>query len=129
MSSNNGEENDEILYESRAIISRMYKESEIPEKSKIVKGWNKMGTGVVKVLKDKTSSKTRIVFRAEPGANVILNTRLISGGTYQSQAAGKGGAVTFPVATDNGMQMWMIRVKTLENAQEAAKAMETNKKN
>lgn len=129
MSANSGEENEDILYESKAIISRMYRESEIPEKSKVQKGWNKMGTGVIKLLKDRTSGKTRILFRAEPGANIILNTRLISGGSYKSQPAGKNGAVTFPVATDGGMQSWMIRVKSLDSAEQAAKAMEANKKN
>lgn len=129
ISSNSGEENENVLYETKAKISRLFKESEVPEKSKYTVGWNTMGSGIVRLLKDKTSGKTRIVFRAEPNANVILNTRLLASLHYKTQPAGKQGAVTFPVATDKGLQMWMIRVKSPESAGEAARLMEANKKN
>lgn len=130
MSSNNGEENEDVIFDAKAIISRVFKEDELAANPKRTKGWNNMGTGIMKLLKDKTSGKTRIVFRAEPGANVILNTRLIPGGAYKALPVGKtGGAITFPVATDEGMQSWMIRVKTLESAEQASKAMEENTKN
>lgn len=130
ISSNNGEENEDVLYEAKARISRLYKAEEIPEKSKLTPGWNIVASGLMRLLKDKDSGKTRIVFRANPNANVILNTRLMPSLTYRTMSSGgKQGAVTFPVATDTGMQSWMIRVKSHESAEEAAKAMEANKRN
>lgn len=122
-----GEENEDILYQAKCGLSRNYKKDDLPEKTKLVAGWNKMGMGHVKVLKDKTSGKTRIVVRADPSAHVLLNCRLISSASYKGTAIGKQGAVVFPIATDDGMQSWMIRVASKQSADELAGKLEENK--
>ncbi|KAK5945709.1 hypothetical protein PMZ80_002916 [Knufia obscura] len=133
MSANAGEENEDVLYESKAALSRMYKESDLTEDDKEKKGlqpgWKKIGVGSAKVLKDKSTGKARIVFRAEPGANVLLNTRLLGGAKYSSSTVGKNGAVNFPVAVEGAMQLWMVKVKTREDADKMAGVMEGNKGN
>ena len=133
MSANAGEENEDVLFESKAALSRMFKEHEIPTDGNDIKrhepGWNKQGSGSVKVLKDRETGKCRIVFRAEPGANVLLNTRLISGAKYASQQTGRYGAVTFPVAVEGGMQLWMVKVKTKEDGERMAGILQENKGN
>lgn len=88
-----------------------------------------MGSGTNKILKDKETGKCRILFRAEPGANILLNTRLLAGAKYTSQQIGKNGAVTFPVAVEGGMQLWMIKVKTKDDSDRMARTMEENKAN
>jgi len=131
MNANAGEENEDVLYESKAALSRMYKDSELTEEDKEKKGlqpgWRKTGAGTSKILKDKETGKARILFRAEPGANILLNTRLLAGAKYTSQQIGKNGAVTFPVAVEGGMQLWMIKVKTKDDSDKLAKVMEENK--
>jgi len=131
MNANAGEENEDVLYESKAALSRMYKDSEFTEEDREKKGlqpgWRKMGAGTTKILRDRETGKARILFRAEPGANILLNTRLLAGAKYTSQPIGRNGAVTFPVAVEGGMQLWMVKVKTKGDSERLAKIMEENK--
>lgn len=129
MAANAGEENEDVLFDAKAQLSRNYRKADLPENTKFVEGWNKIGTGMVKLLKDKDTGKCRILFRAEPNANILLNTRLAKTGAYKSIASGKNGSLTFPVAVEGGIQMWMLRIKTKDQTDSLEKLIEENKAN
>ncbi|KAK5080733.1 hypothetical protein LTR05_008438 [Lithohypha guttulata] len=132
-SANAGEEDESAIFEAKASLSRSYNESDLPENTKFIVGWNKIGSGFVRVLKHNDTNKCRIVFRTEPGANVLLNTRLISGVRYASEPTGKQGAVRFLASVegqkDGQLGQFLIRVGSKEKADEMAKACEDNKAN
>lgn len=129
MASNAGEENEDLLFEARAGLSRNYKKADLPENTKLTEGWNKVGTGSFKLLKNKDDGKCRIVFRAEPNANILLNARIVPTGTYNSTKGGNNGLMTFPVLIEKGMQMWMLRIKTKEQTDSLVELINENKAN
>lgn len=143
MTSNAGEEEEDPIYESKANIYQMFRESDLAEleelkkqgigrgREKLVAGWNIKGSGNVRVLQHRDTKKCRIVFRAEPNANILMNARLLSTAKYTSQTMGKSnGAVQFPImGEDKKMQTWMFKVKNKNMADEMAKVLEENKAN
>lgn len=94
---NAGEEEEEVVFECRA---RAFK---------LATGWASQGTGVVRLLKHPTTGRSRIVLRADPGGNVILNTLLKKEFEY-SRASN---SVQFMVPQPNNQkpEHWAIRVK------------------
>lgn len=125
-----GEEDEEVLFETRSVLSRLYKDADLDElKPKIVAGWNKIGNGTVKLLKNKESGKSRIVFRVDPNANILLNTLLLNL-PYTSTTAGKQGAMNFMANfLDGKTAQASLRVSTLDKAKELVSLCEANKKN
>ena len=71
-----GEENDEVLFEARAKASKWFTAEGAAQK-KLQPGWNTQGLGPMRVLKDKESGRTRVVLRADPGSNIVINEGLI----------------------------------------------------
>ncbi|KAJ6157882.1 hypothetical protein N7470_005474 [Penicillium chermesinum] len=90
------EEDEDLVYTCRA---RAFK---------LETGWTSQGTGVVKLLKHKTTGRSRIVLRIEPSGNIGLNTFLKKEFDYQKS----GNSVQFmvPVA-DGAPEHWAIRTK------------------
>lgn len=94
---NAGEEDEEVAFECRA---RAFK---------LATGWASQGTGVVRLLKHPATGRSRIVLRADPGGNVILNTLLKKEFDYSRQQ----NSVQFmvPQANNEKPEHWAIRVK------------------
>jgi hypothetical protein len=86
-----------------------------------------MGVGQVRVLKDKTSGKTRVVFRVEPSASILINSHLVDSITYESVPSQKSGAVKGTLFYKNNLTRWVFKVKTPEMGEELARVMEENK--
>lgn len=122
-----GEENETILSEIRARALRWYSEDQI-EGTKLEKGWNAVGLGIARLLKNRETNKTRIVMRAEPGANIILNTNLQPQVKYDFKPSGSNGGIVFDVFTNEGAQKWLLKVKTHKAAQDMVKLMEESKR-
>lgn len=92
-----GEENEEVLMETRARGLKMAKE-----------GWDSQGVGFVKILKNRETSRSRVVLRADPSGKVLLNASLMKDLKYTVNGTG----VFFPVPQPDGsLEQWAIRTK------------------
>jgi hypothetical protein len=110
-----GEENEDVLFESRSRALKLIKEEN--------KGWDTQGIGITRILKDRTTSRARILIRAEPSGNVVLNAALQKEITYKAQ----GTSVQFLVPKADGPpEMWAVRLK-VGMAEKLAAAMEESK--
>ncbi|KAJ5174297.1 uncharacterized protein N7482_000174 [Penicillium canariense] len=100
---NAGEEEETLIFECRA---RAFK---------LATGWTSKGTGIVRLLKHPETGRARIVLRADPGGNVILNTFLKKEFDYARQS----NSVQFMVPQPGEQQPehWAIRVnaKSIED--------------
>lgn len=125
-----GEEDEDALYESRAAGMR-YLDHKDPDTKAVSKKWIKYGSGVVKILKHKETGRTRILFRAEPGANVLLNVSANANIRYTAEKIGSNGALKFMVIEDikgeKKITPWMLRVKTPALSEQMAQIMEREK--
>ncbi|MCJ1434467.1 hypothetical protein MMC27_003836 [Xylographa pallens] len=111
-----GEENEDCLLEVKA------KSLEMQEKQ-----WIKRGLGPLRILKNRSTGKVRIVHRIETVGKIILNAALLEGMTYK-HATDK--SVTFGVATGTGrISQWTIMVGSKEKAAELARILQENKSN
>lgn len=130
MSDRPGEENEEVLYEARTkALKFMDKTTAAKQKGTTPDAYNSVGLGILRVLRNAETGKARIVIRAEPGANVLLNTHLVSFINYtnDSRAAGSG-VVRFGVPVENGkIEQWVLKVKSSEKAAALAAVLTNNK--
>lgn len=92
-----GEEDEEMVYTCRA---RAFK---------LATGWTSQGTGVVKLLKHKTTGRSRILLRIEPNGNIALNTFLKK--EFDYQISGNSVQLMVPVADTAAPEHWAIRMK------------------
>jgi hypothetical protein len=126
MSSRPGEENEEVLFEARSKALKYITEEAAKEK-KLNPGFNTQGVGQLRVLKHKTTGKTRLLLRAEPGSNIVINTALTPSMTYKATGTNGSGAVIFGIPTATGIDRWVAKVKTAAAAEELAGILEANK--
>lgn len=130
MSDRPGEENEEVLYEARTkALKFMDKAAAAEKKGSTPETYNSVGLGILRVLKSAETGKSRIVIRAEPGANVLLNTHLAPFISYTNDSRAEGsGVVRFGVPVDNGkIEQWVLKVKNAGKATELAKILTENK--
>jgi hypothetical protein len=127
MDSRTGEENETTLWEGRSKALIFVNEETAKGTKHKVNDWNSVGVGMVRVLKDKTTNKTRIVFRVEPSANVLFNSHLITSTTYESVPGNKSGAVRGALMYNGNLTRLVFKLKTSEMADELAKILEDNK--
>ncbi|EXJ83503.1 hypothetical protein A1O1_07126 [Capronia coronata CBS 617.96] len=127
MESRAGEENESCIWEGRS-KALMFVNPETAQGTKLkVNDWNSMGVGQMRVLKNKDTGKTRVVFRVEPNANILINSHLIEGVTYEKAESSKSGAVKGALIYKGNLVRWVFKVKTPEMAADLAKSMEENK--
>lgn len=127
MESRAGEENESCVWEGRS-KALMFANQDMVQGTKLTPNdWNSMGVGQIRVLKDKSTGKTRVVFRVEPNANILINSHLIQGVTYENMPSSKSGAVRGALIYKGNLVRWVFKVKTPEMATELAKVMEDNK--
>lgn len=114
--SKTGEENEEALYTKRAKLMHFNpSDSELPYTSK--------GLGDIKLLKNKSTGKTRFLMRAEGGLRVILNTLVNKDVDYVKM--GNGSMVRVPILNPetNAIDTYVIKVKTPADGEELSKAI------
>lgn len=111
-----GEEDEDILFSAKAKAMSF---------DASTKSWPSQGVGMLRVLKHRESSKTRILMRQDPSGKIVLNAALLGTLSYEYS---KPKAVKMAVATDAGkLSTWMIRVGKDEDAIELARILEANK--
>ncbi|ODH47989.1 hypothetical protein GX48_05921 [Paracoccidioides brasiliensis] len=115
-----GEENEDELFDVRA-KALQFKAAPGEDKPK----WHTVGLGLLRILKNKTTGRSRVLLRADPSGRVLLNANLIAPVNYKNQ----GTAVQFLVPVDGAKpEQWVVRVKEEKMAVELAQVMEKNKK-
>ncbi|EXJ53407.1 uncharacterized protein A1O5_13341 [Cladophialophora psammophila CBS 110553] len=127
MDSRAGEENESCLWEGRS-KALMFVNKETAKGTKYIPNdWNSMGVGQIRVLRNKETSKTRVVFRVEPSANILFNSHLVGSTNYESVPSNKSGAVRGALMYKGSLTRLVFKLKTPEMANELAKILEQNK--
>jgi hypothetical protein len=107
-----GEEDEEVIFEARARALKLVSES-----------WESQGVGLLRILKHKTTSRSRILLRAQPSGKVVLNAALMREIKYTLT----GSAVQFLVPhSDDPPERWAVRVKK-EEVERLMTSIETSK--
>lgn len=87
--------------------------------------WKTQGVGPLRFMKHKTTGAVRMLLRAEPRGHVALNKRILPDFNYKAE--NKYVKITTSNDAGNGLETWMIQVKTKELAAALAEALETHK--
>ena len=115
-----GTEEEEKIYEVRAKATKwIAKEGDTPG------AWKAMGVGFLRVFKHKETGATRVVLRAEPRGHIALNKALLANVDYK--ADNKTVKLLAAADVENGLETWILQVKTPEMAEALAKVLESNK--
>lgn len=117
-----GEENEEVLHQVRAKALKFEPSKDAGGKS----DWVVKGLGPLRVLKNKETGSSRVLLRADPSGTIVLNkgilgnvTYTVTGKTLKLLTAGEGG---------QGLETWLLQVKTPAGAEELAGVLEANKR-
>ncbi|CAG9949709.1 unnamed protein product [Clonostachys rosea f. rosea IK726] len=121
------EEGEDTLHEVRAKVLKFIPAgSEGDDKPKSKSPWSTQGVGPLRVLQNKETKLVRLLLRAEPRGHVALNRALMPEMSYK--ADNKYVKITTSNEKGDGLETWMIQVKTKELAIELAEALEKHKK-
>ncbi len=123
------EADEEVLHEVRAKVLKFVsasEQSDSEEKSDKAKSpWSTKGVGPLRILKHKETNSVRLLMRAEPRGHVALNRGLLPDLMYE--ATKKYVKLTTSNEKGDGLETWMIQVKTEDLAKKLAAALEENK--
>jgi len=121
------EEGEETLHEVRAKALKFItdKSEEGDDKPKAKSPWKTEGLGQLRLLKNKETGAVRLLLRAEPRGNVAMNRLVLPDLEYKADR--KYLKITTSNDKGDGLETWMIQVKTEELSKGLAKALEENK--
>ena len=117
-----------MLHEVRAKVLKYVPpgdKSDSDEKAKSKSPWTTQGVGPLRLLKHNESGVVRLLLRAEPRGHVALNRALLPSMTYKADE--KYVKITTSNEKGDGLETWMIQVKTKDLAKATAEALEKNK--
>lgn len=121
------ESEEETVHEVRAKVLKFVspEDQSDDEKPKSKSPWTTKGVGPLRVLKHKETNAVRLLLRAEPRGHVALNKTLLPDLKYKANEK----YVRLGTANEkgDGMETWMIQVKTKDLAKALADALEENK--
>ncbi|KAG7113828.1 Nucleoporin like protein [Verticillium longisporum] len=124
-----GEEDETVVYEIRAKIMKFVPpgqaESDDEGAAKNKSPWSTKGLGPFRLLKHKTTGAVRMLLRAEPRGHVVFNRSLLPSETYKGQT--KYVKLMTSNETGDGLETWMVQVKTPELAVKLAQTLEDTK--
>ncbi|POR32609.1 Tubulin gamma chain [Tolypocladium paradoxum] len=119
---------EDVLHEVRAKVLKFVPpgdKSDSDDRAKSKSPWTTQGVGPLRLLKHKESGVVRLLLRAEPRGHVALNRALLPNMTYKADE--KYVKITTSNEKGDGLETWMIQVKTKDLAKETAEALEKNK--
>lgn len=123
------EADEENLHEVRAKVLKFVpageKKADGEEKPKSKSPWSTQGVGPLRLLKHKETSAVRLLLRAEPRGHVALNRAVLPNMNYKADE--KYVKMTTSNEKGDGLETWMIQVKTKDLAKELAEALEKHK--
>jgi len=113
-----GEEDEEVLHEVRAkAVKFVTKDGQ--------SSWETKGLGPLRILKNKDTKAVRMLLRGDPSGNIVLNKGLLPNIKYE--ATGKTVKVMALGEKGEGLETWVLQLKTQEFADALAEVMEMNK--
>ncbi|KAM0424584.1 hypothetical protein ACHAPT_010110 [Fusarium lateritium] len=121
------ETEEEVLHDVRAKVLKFVPAGEKSEekKSKSQSPWSTQGVGALRLLRHKETNVVRLLLRAEPRGHVALNRAVLPDMSYKADK--KYVKITTSNEKGDGLETWMIQVKTADVAKELAAAMEEHK--
>ncbi|KAH7149651.1 hypothetical protein B0J13DRAFT_584120 [Dactylonectria estremocensis] len=120
------EADEQILHDVRAKVLKFIPATEkSDDKPKSKSPWSTRGVGPLRLLKHKETNAVRLLLRAEPRGNVALNRMVLPNVSYKAEE--KYVKMTTSNETGDGLETWMIQVKTKDLAKELAEALEKHK--
>lgn len=120
-------DDEEVRHEVRAKVLKFVPASEKSDedKPKSKSPWSTQGVGQLRLLQHKETNLVRLLLRAEPRGHVALNRALLPNLTYKADE--KYVKLTTSNEKGDGLETWMIQVKTKDLAKELAESLEKNK--
>ena len=82
-----GQENEDCLFETKSKALKFITEEAAKGTKSESNTWETQGVGMFRLLRDKETGKCRVLFRAEPGGNIIVNANLLPTMEYASISA------------------------------------------
>ncbi|KAK4080103.1 hypothetical protein Trihar35433_1208 [Trichoderma harzianum] len=121
------EKDEEVLHEVRAKVLKFVPAGEASEseEKKSKSPWATKGVGSLRLLKHKETNNVRLLLRAEPRGNVAMNRSVLPDLSYKADE--KYVKMTTSNDTGDGLETWMIQVKTKDMAKALAESLETHK--
>ena len=122
------EADEEILHDVRAKVLKFVPAGEKSdgEEKKSKSPWSTQGVGPLRVLQHKETKGVRLLLRAEPRGHIAMNRSLLPDFDYKADA--KYVKLTTSNEKGDGLETWMIQVKTKDLAKELAEQLEEHKK-
>lgn len=120
--------NEEIVHEVRAKALKFVPpadKADGADKGKSRSPWSTRGIGPLRLLKHEETGMVRLVLRAEPRGHVALNRAVLPNMSYKADE--KYVKITTSNDEGDGLETWMVQVKTKDMARELAEALEKNK--
>lgn len=123
------DEDEEVLHEVRAKVLKFVpasgKSDDADDAPKSKSPWSTQGIGQLRLLKHKETKLVRLLLRAEPRGHVALNRAVLPNMSYKADE--KYAKLTTSNEKGDGLETWMIQVKTKDLAKDLAEAIEKNK--
>ncbi|EHK40676.1 hypothetical protein TRIATDRAFT_226605 [Trichoderma atroviride IMI 206040] len=121
------DKDEEVLHEVRAKVLKFVPAGEASdaEEKKSKSPWATQGVGALRLLKHKETNAVRLLLRAEPRGNVAMNRSVLPDLSYKADE--KYVKMTTSNDKGDGLETWMIQVKTKDLAKSLAEALETHK--
>ncbi|KAL6908282.1 hypothetical protein GGI43DRAFT_392331 [Trichoderma evansii] len=118
---------EDVLHEVRAKVLKFVPAGEASdaEEKKSKSPWATQGVGSLRLLKHKETNAVRLLLRAEPRGNVAMNRSVLPDLSYKADE--KYVKMTTSNEKGDGLETWMIQVKTKDLAKSLAEALETHK--
>ena len=123
-----GEEDEDCLFEAKSKALKFIS-AEAAKGTKFEPNtWATQGVGMIRLLKHKDTGKCRVLFRAEPGGNIVVNANLLPKMEYVSIDQAKSGAVKGPFYNDKKktLERWVFKLKTKDMADELEELIKGN---
>lgn len=123
----NLEQDEDIMHDVRAKVLKfvLATEKSDDKKPKSQSPWSVQGVGALRLLKHKETSVVRLLLRAEPRGHIAMNRAVLADMSYKADK--KYVKMTTSNEKGDGLETWMIQVKTADMAKELAEALEKNK--
>lgn len=121
------EADEESLHEVKARVLKFVPagEKSDEDKPKSKSPWSTQGVGPLRLLKHKETGSVRLLLRAEPRGHIAMNRAVLPDMSYKADE--KYVKMTTGNETGDGLETWMIQVKTKDLAKELAEALEKHK--
>lgn len=120
---------EEVLHDVRAKVLKFVPAGESSDgeekKAKAKSPWSTQGVGPLRLLRHKETNVLRLLLRAEPRGHVALNRAVLPDLSYKSDE--KYVKLTTSNEKGDGLETWMIQVKTKDLAKALAESLEKHK--